>query len=138
MRTLLASAGLAIAILLSGCGNMMKGKADAEKGVTDFHTLLDQEKYAEIYTAADKDFQAATPQEKLTKFLGTVHRKLGNVTGSATKNWTLNTFNGKNSVVLRQETTFERGKGVETFTYVLRDGKALLLGYNINSDELID
>lgn len=123
--------------LLGGCGDMMKGKGKAEKAIPEFHGLLDQEKYSEIYAAADTEFTAATTPEKLGEFLGAVHRKLGKVKSTTNKNWNVNNRNGKTYVVMLQDTVFENGTGMETFTYIMRDGKPVLQGYNINSSDLI-
>jgi hypothetical protein len=38
---------------------------------------------------------------------------------------------------LSLKTQFERGSGIETFTYRFSGSEALLLGYNINSSDLI-
>jgi Protein of unknown function (DUF4019) len=39
-------------------------------------------------------------------------------------------------LVIRYETKFERGEGMETFTLIERDGRWLLAGYLVNSDAL--
>jgi hypothetical protein len=39
-------------------------------------------------------------------------------------------------LVIRYETKFERGDGLETFTLLERDGRWLLAGYFVNSDAL--
>lgn len=40
-------------------------------------------------------------------------------------------------VEIQQQTEFEKGKGSETFIYIIVDGKAFLHGYHINSMDLI-
>jgi ATP/maltotriose-dependent transcriptional regulator MalT len=122
---------------LAGCGDMMKGKAEAAKAIPEFHALYDQKKYSVIYAAADKTFTAATTQAKMNEYLGAVHRKLGKVKGSSNKNWKVNNWNGKTYVIMLQETEFERGTGMETFTYVMEAGKPILQRYDINSADLI-
>lgn len=128
---------LAAVAIIAGCGNMLTGKAEAEKAIPIFHTLLDQEKYAEIYSAADVGFTKAISQEKWTQILEAVHRKLGKVKSAETGTWNMKTWNTKTYVTISQETVFENGTGTETFTYIIRDGKALLQSYNINSTDLI-
>jgi hypothetical protein len=43
----------------------------------------------------------------------------------------------KASAVVTQNTEFEQGKGVETFTYVISGGSCTLQGYNINSQDMM-
>jgi len=43
----------------------------------------------------------------------------------------------KTNVVLTFKTEFENGQGVETFTYRIADGSAILLGWHVNSNALI-
>jgi len=38
---------------------------------------------------------------------------------------------------LTQNTTFEQGTGTETFTFEMEGDKAVSVGYNINSKDLI-
>ena len=128
---------LTTAFFFTGCSDMINGKGEAEKAIPEFHALFDQEKYSEIYAAAGSDFTATTTQEKLTEFLGAVHRKLGKVQNTQRQNWKVNNWNGKTYVVMVQETTFEKGSGIETFTYVMQEGKAILQGYDIRSNDLI-
>ena len=66
-----------------------------------------------------------------------VHHKLGRMVKSATVNWSVLSFNFKTSVVLAQNTRFERSLGTEMFTYVVSGNDAKLTGYSIQSTDLI-
>ena len=66
-----------------------------------------------------------------------MHRKLGKVTQTANAGFNVNTFNLTTRVVLNQNTTFEQGNATEVFTFEMNGEKAVLVGYNINSTELI-
>ena len=124
-------------LMFAGCGKVMKGKERAEKGIADFHALYNAEQFSEIYNSAHADFRKTTSAEKLGELLGAIYTKLGKVATTRNINWNINQFNLTTRVVLVQETTFEDGTGTETFTFVLNDDKAVLLGYNINSTDLI-
>lgn len=69
--------------------------------------------------------------------MGAVQRKLGKVTQTANAGFNVRTFNLTTSVVLTQTTTYEQGTGTETFTFQMEGDKAVLIGYNINSKELV-
>jgi len=66
-----------------------------------------------------------------------VQRKLGKVTQTTTVGFNVRTFNFTTTVDLTQNTTFEQGTGVETFEFEMAGGKAVLVGYHINSKDLI-
>jgi len=40
-------------------------------------------------------------------------------------------------ITITYKTEFEKGSGTETFTYAISSGTALLLGYRINSNDLL-
>ena len=69
--------------------------------------------------------------------MGAVQRKLGKVTQTSTAGFNVRTFNFTTTVVLTQSTTFEQGTGTEAFTFQMEGEKAVLVGYNINSKDLI-
>ena len=126
-----------ILFMASGCGGMFKGKAAAEQGVADFHKLYNDGKLAEIYAAGDSKLKGATTQKEFLEFLGAVQRKLGKVTQSSEAGFNVRTFNMTTSVTLSQNTTFEQGAGTEVFTFQMDGDKAILVGYKINSKDLI-
>jgi hypothetical protein len=137
MRTLVSLLILSIALITSGCGGMANGKKAAEQGVADFHKLYNDGKLAEIYTGGHVKLKAAATEKQFLEFVSAVHRKLGKVTQTSTAGFNIRTFNLITTVVLTQSTTFEQGTGTEGFTFQMVDGKAILLGYNINSTDLI-
>lgn len=125
------------ALLASGCPGMFKGKKAAEQGVAAFHRLYNEGKLKEIYDTSHSKMKAATPEKDLIEFLDAVQRKLGKVTKTANAGFNVGTFNFVTTVVLTQNTTFERGSAAEVFTYEMNGDNAVLVGYNINSKDLI-
>ncbi|MBN8707980.1 MAG: hypothetical protein BGO12_21975 [Verrucomicrobia bacterium 61-8] len=138
MRAIPLVAAVMVAVLCGGCKDMLKGHEQGAMGVEDFHKLYNAEKYAEIFTSADPDFGKSVTLPDFKKFLDAVHRKLGPVTGSTEDGWRINSLNGKTYVSLSQKTEFEKGVAVESFTFVMHDGQALLYNYNVNSRALIE
>jgi len=126
-----------LALLLSGCGDTFKGKAVAEPQIAVFHERLDAGRYEEIYAAANDDFRKAAPKEKVLQLFSAIGKKLGKVKSSATKSWNVKTFNLVTTVVFGVETQFEQGTATETFTFRVAGDQATLVGYNINSLDMM-
>ncbi|MEO7100854.1 MAG: hypothetical protein ABI162_15945 [Luteolibacter sp.] len=123
-------------LLLSGC-NPVKSTATAEAEAAKFHTFYDAGEFGDIYDSSGKEFKASGTKEKVVKFMKSVSDKLGKTKSSVKAGWRANSFNLKTTVVLTYSTTYERGAGTETFTYRVENGKASLIGWYINSDDLV-
>jgi hypothetical protein len=126
----------AVLILFPSCSAKQDIKT-ANEAVGRFHNLLDAERFAEIYDGADQRFQQASGREDMLKFFAAVHRKLGNVRGSAARSFNISYFAGQGKmVVVGYYTTFERGAAQENFTWHMGKQGAQLVGYQINSNVL--
>ncbi len=137
MKTLSLLLTLSIALFASGCGGMFKGKKAGEQSIAEFHKLYNDGKLGEIYSTAHSDFKSSTTEKQFLDLLGAVQRKLGKVTKTANAGFNVRSFNLTTTVVLTQTTTFEQGTGTETFTFLMDADKAVLVGWNINSNELV-
>jgi hypothetical protein len=135
LTSLLAVVAAAVAVV--GCSGMTKGKEDADRAVAEFHAQLNAGRYDAIWDAGGDDLKGAISRKDFSALLAAVRRKLGDVTGSTTRSWNVNSRNLTTYVALVQDTTFVTGKATETFQYVVRDGRAVLIGYNISSLDLI-
>ncbi len=124
-------------LFFSGCGNLFNGKPIVEDGILEFHTNYNILNLEQIYNNAHSDFQQSTSLDEFNEFISAVHRKLGPITSTKNQGWRINTHNFVTSVILQQETQFENGNGMETFTFNIKDEEATLVGYNINSRKLI-
>jgi hypothetical protein len=128
---------LPLAVFASGCGGMLKARQAAEEGVAEFHKLFNDESFAKIYAAADARFRTSTTEQEFVDLIGTVRQKLGKVTQTASAGVSIRSVNLTTTAVLKQTTTFEQGTATETFTFQMEGENAILLGYNINSKDLI-
>ena len=122
---------------LISCTGIFKGKEVADKGIVEFHRLYNEGKFDEIYDHTDPKFQKASSKKDFLDLLGAVQRKLGKVTAAKEAGYNTRTFNFVTTVSLNQSTTFEQGSGMETFSFEINGDKAMLLGYNINSKDMM-
>jgi hypothetical protein len=123
-------------LLLTGC-NAIASKERALAAVDTFHQQLNAGDLDAIWNGADEAFRAAAPRDTFDKFVGAVHRKLGRAVQTSGNGWTINSHNFQTRVVLKQRTQFEHGNGVETFTFVVHGDEVRLVGYNIESMDLV-
>lgn len=122
--------------LFGGCG-LTKGKGTSEAAVSRFHERLDKGDFAGIYAGTHPDFKKASTEKAFVDLLSAVHRKLGLIKSTTETGWNVSTFNLRTNIVLTYKTIFASGEAVETFTYRMEDDKPILLGYHINSQDLI-
>ncbi len=124
--------------VLAACNPMEMSRAHsaADDAVTGFHAQYNAGRFGEITSAVGDEFPAGD-RDKFEQLLAAVRRKLGNETSTKNQGWNVRSMNLRTNVQLVQATTFERGSGVETFAFVVSEGKARLVGYNINSQDLI-
>lgn len=93
-----------------------------------------------IYAQAAEEWRRTSTPEQSRAIFETLRVKLGPVKERARQTVheeqkTAGQAAG-HRLVIRYETKFERGAGMETFTLVERDGRWLLAGYLVNSDAL--
>jgi hypothetical protein len=128
---------LVVIFVVMACNAISDGKPAAEKAIVRFHAMLNDERYTEIYAGLDPKFKGATTEQELTDILQAVHIKLGKVVSSTNQTWRTNSVVVETQILMAQNTDFEEGKAVETFTFVYADKNVSLVGYDINSKELI-
>ena len=126
-----------LALLLLGCTDIIKGKSIAEPKVAVFHDRFNEGQYEEIYSEAADEFKKAASKEKVLALFSAIDSKLGKVQSSSITTWNVKNFNLNTTVVLVSDTQFELGAGTETFTFLVNGEKAALLGYNINSMDMM-
>ncbi len=136
VASLAAAASLAAGCTCT-CAGFAQGKEAADRAVSEFHERFNQGRFDAIWEASGDELKRATSQQDFTALLAAVRRKLGDVTGSTGRSWNIRSFNLTTYVQLQHETTFSTGKAVESFQFVVRDGRATLVGYHISSNDLI-
>ena len=122
---------------LNGCSDMTSAKPAAEAAVAKFHQQYNSEDFLSIFNDSHKDFKGSENLARFREFMQAVYSKLGKVKSTENANWKVGNFNLKTTASMQQKTEFENGSGFEAFSFVIKDEKAILVGYNINSRELI-
>jgi hypothetical protein len=120
-----------------GCSDTINGVELAEPEVKRFRELLTARQYEKIYDTAHPDFRNGAPKERVVALFAAIERKIGSFKSAAQINWSVNTHNMTTTVVLVYASKYAEGEATETFTIIVDDQKASLLGYNINSFDMI-
>jgi Protein of unknown function (DUF4019) len=129
----------AVPLFTSACTSFVKDTNLAEAAVSQFHSQLDAAQYAALYAAADTGLHNATSQADFTKLLDAVHRKLGTVRQANLRSWHTGYYVGQGATVtLVYDTTFSAGSGTEQFVWHIDGDRAMLYGYHINSNDLLE
>lgn len=80
-----------------------------------------------------------TNETQFTEFLQAVHKKLGTVQTANLTNTRIAWYTSTGeTVTLDYQTTFSTGSGTEEFIWHIDGDRALLYGYHINSNELVE
>lgn len=137
MKTIISIGLVYLGLYLASCSNPTAGKVKATASIAHFHEQYNGGKLDAIWDEAHAKFRSASTKEKYDVFLQAVQRKLGKVTSTTNVNWNVGTFNLKTTVRMAQKTVFEKGEGVESFTFEIDGENAVLVGYNIQSMDLI-
>jgi hypothetical protein len=127
---------LAMTLLLYGCSPSLS-TAESEAAVGKFHQQFDAGSFDAIYASTAPELKAATSNEKFVKFLSVVHSRLGTVKSTKQANWRVFAGTSGDFIDLTYNTVYQRGEGVEAFRFRTDRGAPELVGYNINSTELI-
>jgi hypothetical protein len=137
MRTITIAVSMYLVLCAGGCRDLVKDKAAAENSIARFHQQCSDGKLDDIWQEAHVKFRSASAKEEYDAFLGAVLRKLGKVKSTSNAGWKVNSYNLTTTVLMTQQTVFEKGEGTESFTFEMEGGKAVLVGYNIQSMDLI-
>jgi hypothetical protein len=133
-RSLIVSVSLCA---LVACTNPFKAGEMSDAGVAAFHRQLNQAQFHQMYASASPDFQQATSEKDITELFNAIHTKLGDVTGTNRTNIFLNATTSGNFARVTYHTTFAHGTGEETFNWRISNGQLSLVGYHIESRDLI-
>jgi hypothetical protein len=127
---------LATAAGFAACSASANTK-EAEAAVRQFHDLLDSGNSSAIYASAGEDLKRVSPERQFVPLLDAVHRKLGPTRTATRSGWNVNYSTSGNFITLDYQTVYAEGQASEQFVYRMVGDKPILVGYHINSNELI-
>ena len=114
--------------------------SEVQEVVNNVGDQIAQERYEQIYNESSNLWKQDVTLEQSNQTFKTLRDKLGRVENRSLHSATEQQNSGGalqgHVYILRYETRFERGDGMETFTLVEQDGRWLLARYFVNSTAL--
>ena len=111
-------------------------QASAYEAIDSFHAQLNRGDYQAIVEGADDGFSKGWTEEELVRFFGRLHTRLGNAGATSGCMVGATATLTQTFVTARCNTTFEKGEGVETFSWIKSDNVLRLRSYYISSKAL--
>jgi len=132
---LLISFVLIIDIL--GCSSELNVDA-AKSEVDNFHKLMSNEAYSEIYNNMASIFKNSGAESQTVEILSKIRNKLGKCNEANINGWSIqkSSFGSDAQIILTYRVTCEHGSGTETFRIVNENGIMRISFYNMGSDDL--
>jgi hypothetical protein len=127
---------MAAVLAASGC-SAGDDRAAAEAGVAQFRQMMEAGRYHDIYVNAADEFRRSASEEDGTRFLRTIHDRLGAVRSASSTGWRVNLTSGGSTVNLTYDTQFALAAGNEDFVFLIGGANARLAGYHVRSPALI-
>lgn len=127
-------AAVGAALFLVGCTT---GRDEAKQGVTEFRARVAQRAFSEVYATADPELRKAVTEDKFVEFLTALEDKLGPWQSAADPGWNVMRMTSGHFVKLSYQSQFAKGRAAEEFTWQIRNGQAVLVGYYVNSPLLV-
>jgi len=135
IRTALIVITLVGGAAASACG-LSADRATAEAAVASFHSQYNAGAFQALYASSAPEFKTATRESDWLDFMSTLKRKAGPFTSAQQTAWQVNGGTGGSSVNVSYDSVFGELKATERFSFDVRDGKALLVGYRVESPAL--
>ena len=130
---------MALALLLFlglACGGSYNEAVVADE-VSMFESRFNEGKFVEIYKNSAKSLQEASSEREFVDLLSAISKKLGRMGEKKLVKWNVNYGPMETIVTYQYDSSFEKGKAVETFRFSVNKDSAKIVGYFINSTDLI-
>jgi hypothetical protein len=138
LRRVLSLLLVLITLSFTGCKQLTQASGDAQKQTQAFHDAMKVGNWAQMYADADPTMREKATQQQFTTLMSAVQHKLGDPVSFKQVNFRINTTT--NGIFLSSvcETVFSKdAKGTESFVWRADGDKYRVVGYHINSEELI-
>ena len=120
------------AMLLAAC-NPMAQLDDSEAAIAKFHETYNAGDARALYGLTSAEFRKATSAQDMEALVQSVSERMGAVETTEREGFNLNTNNGLTVSTVTMKTQFEKGEGIETFTFHGTGDDLRLVGWNIDS-----
>jgi len=110
-----------------------------EKAVAEFHDALNAGDANAIYGRADDEFRRAVTADGFARAVGKIQSRLGRFERSREESYQFDVRVGADAGTVIQvsyASQFTLASGTDIFLFRVRDGRALLVGYDMKSDAL--
>lgn len=124
------------AILLSAC-NPMAQLDQSEQKIEKWHATYNEGDARTLYGQTSDEFREVTTIDQMRELVAVVSDKMGKVNATERTGFNINTDNGVTSTVVTMKTTFEKGEGIETFTFQGNGDETRLVGWNVDSPNFL-
>ncbi len=126
--------------MISGClSSMTNGEQQAKSLAVTMHQKMTNNDLAGIYDGASQRYKDAVTREKSDDLFSAISRKLGAPGDCKQQGFNMNATTSGTILKLTCETKFSKdATGTETFAWIKSGDQYQLLGYHIESEELIE
>jgi hypothetical protein len=122
-------------VVLAGC-HPVQDSSQVDAAVDKFHERLAAGDNDSIYREAGPEYQRSIDIETNQRFLARVERKLGTPGKGSRLNYNVKYSSGEAVVNTQYDVKFTNGDATESFIWRVKDGRATLLGYTVDSPVL--
>ncbi len=129
---------LALATAMLAACNPFTQAEGARDEIDLFHERLNTDRIDAIWASADEELKATTTREDFARLLGSVHKSLGDVEETSQAGMKMNSGTQGTLTTVQMETHFANGSGVETFVFRGSGETLTLVGYHINSPDMME
>ena len=127
----------ALMLAAGGCSSGADKEA-AEAEIAQFRALYSHGNASAIYAAAHPELRKMSGRADFERFLRGVRGKLGRVKAAEQTGWRVNYATGGSTVQMAYSVTYEKGAGTEEFLYKREGDRLALLGFHVNSPDLVN
>lgn len=124
---------VALPFLVASCG----GTDAAKHGVGEFRARVSERSYGQIFRTAGPELRQVATEDQFVQLMTALDRKLGLWESASEPAWNVMRGTAGHVVNLTYQSRFAKGAASEQFTWRIEHGKAVLIGYHVNSPLLI-
>jgi hypothetical protein len=126
---------LSMAAALAGC-SMGQDMSVSQAAIADFHQKLNAGQFAAITDGSGPEIKSGQSTD-FNALLAAVRHKLGAFKSGSQQGFNDNYNNGDHTYSATYASVYETGPATENFVFRLNGGKAVLIGYHVQSAALM-